>query len=190
MYQVPSNDKELRNKNFNADLFTKMEIEEIKQKIAELAKAHHTLDMPDLDENQFAEMIEEDVTALILSYCQSQGYSINGFSPEIIRKVFQDKEGLEDNEKGDLNQELVQLFLDCLALEKKDVADICWCYQNSSGLIVLLQKKFGFNISKTTLNVYMMFNYEPGFQQVFLQRKIMINKIIIYRNPPILDLTP
>jgi hypothetical protein len=132
-----------------------MNIDEIKLKITELAKEYHSLDIPTIDEIQFAEMIEDEATSLILSYCEHCGYNINGFPTE-KRKLFEKKENIEGEEADEyFCQERFQLYLDCLALEKGDVAELLWFYnksfwpdtfENKEGFIALIkeQLKCGF----------------------------------------------
>ena len=122
--------QELRNKYFNTDLFINMEIEEIKQKIAELAKEHHALEMPDFDEIQFAEIIEASAIELLVSFCESKGYLINGF-PSEKRKLFENGSQQELEKEEYFSQERFQLYLDYLSLEKEDVADLYWFLQKS-----------------------------------------------------------
>jgi hypothetical protein len=108
-----------------------MHIDEIKLKITELAKEHHSLDIPTIDEIQFAEIIEENATSLIVSYCEHNGYLINGFPTEkrILFKMQEDINGEEEDEY--FCQERYQLYLDRLALEKDDVAELWWFYSKS-----------------------------------------------------------
>lgn len=108
-----------------------MNIDEIKLEITELAKEHHAIDIPTIDEIQFAEMIEEEVTRLIVSYCEHNGYMINGFPTE-KRKLLEIQENIEGEEVDEyFCHERFQLYLDCLALEKDDVAELLWFYNKS-----------------------------------------------------------
>ncbi len=102
-----------------------MEIEEIKHKITELAKEHQVVDLPIIDEIQFSEMIEIEAEDLIIAYCERQGYLINGFPTE-KRKIVE-----EEFEDDYFCRERFQLYLDTLAIEKEDVAEIWWHYNNS-----------------------------------------------------------
>ena len=102
-----------------------MEIEEIKHKITELAKKHQLIDLPTIDEIQFAEMIEIEAEEMIIAYCVQQGYLINGFPTE-KRKTIEEK--IEDEY---FCRERFQLYLDTLAIEKDDVAEMWWHYNNS-----------------------------------------------------------
>ncbi|MBP7641995.1 MAG: hypothetical protein KA767_01585 [Saprospiraceae bacterium] len=102
-----------------------MEIEEIKHKITELAKKHQLIDLPTIDEIQFAEMIEIEAEDMIIAYCEQQGYLINGFPTE-KRKIIE-----EEFEDDYFCRERFQLYLDTLAIEKDDVAELWWHYNNS-----------------------------------------------------------
>ena len=108
-----------------------MSIEEIKHKITELAKKHHAIDMPTIDEIDCAEILEKEATTLIIAYCEQHGYTINGF-PIAKRKLFKEQEIVDDEEEFEyFSQERFQLYLDHLALEKDDVAELLWFYNKS-----------------------------------------------------------
>lgn len=98
----------------------KMNIEELKNAITELAKEHQLT-----DEDYLAEMIEEEAEDLIVAYCEHQGYLINGFPTE-KRKLPE-----EELEEDYFCRERFQLYLDKLAIEKEDVLEICWHYNNA-----------------------------------------------------------
>lgn len=102
-----------------------MEIEEIKRKITELTKDHDAIDLPITEELEFCEMIEIEAEDLIVAYCERQGYLINGFPTE-KRKIVE-----EDLEEEYFCRERFQLYLDTLATQKDDVAEIWWHYNSS-----------------------------------------------------------
>ncbi|HOD55375.1 MAG TPA: hypothetical protein PKJ08_12680 [Candidatus Cloacimonadota bacterium] len=108
-----------------------MNVDDIKLKITELASEHHSLDIPTVDEIQFAEMIEEEVTGLIVSYCEYNGYMINSFPAE--KRALFEKQELVDGEEEETYfcQERFQLYLDYLVLEKDDVSELLWFYNKS-----------------------------------------------------------
>jgi len=87
-----------------------MEIEEIKHKITELSKEHQLIDLPTIDEIQFAEMIEIEAEDMIIAYCVQQGYLINGFPTEKRKTI---EEEIEDEY---FCRERFQLYLDTLAI--------------------------------------------------------------------------
>ena len=76
-------------------------------------------------------MIEEDAVRLIASYCEHNGYLINGFPTE-KRKLFEKHEYIDgEGEDEYFCRERFELYLDRLALEKDDVAELVWFYNNS-----------------------------------------------------------
>lgn len=108
-----------------------MNIEDVKQKIAELTAEFHELNIASNDEMQFAELIEEEVTNLIVYYCEEHKYMINGF-PYEKRELFKTQTTIDNEEEDEFfSQERFQLYLDCLAIEKDDVADLLWFYNNN-----------------------------------------------------------
>ncbi len=98
-----------------------MKKEDIINKITELANAHHST-----DEDNMAFMIEEEAENLIVEYCVNMGYLINGFPTEKTENFDEDFE-----EEDYYCRERYQLYLDTLALEKDDVAEIYWHYNES-----------------------------------------------------------
>jgi hypothetical protein len=106
-----------------------MTIEEIKQQITALAKKHQAVDsdMSAIDDIKDAELIEQEAIDIIVSYCEDNGYLINGFPTE--KRKLLEEEG--EDEEDYFCQERFLLYLDTLALEKKDVADIWWFFNQS-----------------------------------------------------------
>lgn len=96
-------------------------IEGIKVEIAELAQVHKSIGC-DLDVFENAILIEEEVEQHIVKYCEAKGYLINGFPTE--KKQLQEGELEEDY----FCQERYQLYLDTLATQYEDVAELMWCY--------------------------------------------------------------
>lgn len=79
---------------------------------------------------QFAELIEEEVINLIVNYCEHHKNMINGF-PYEKRELFKTQSTFDNEEEDDyFSQERFQLYSDRLALEKDDVADLLWFYNN------------------------------------------------------------
>jgi hypothetical protein len=76
----------------------------------------------DLSDEKDAEQIELEVEQLITSYCEEKGYLVNGFPTE-KRQVPE-----EDLEEDYFCRERYQLYLDTLATQKEDVAELKWCY--------------------------------------------------------------
>lgn len=79
----------------------------------------------DLSDEKDAEQIELEVEQLITSYCEAKGYLVNGFPTE-KRQVPE-----EDLEEDYFCQERYQLYLDTLATQHEDVAELMWCYVSS-----------------------------------------------------------
>jgi len=104
-----------------------MNISEIKSKITELANKHHALEMSLIDEIQAAEFIEAQAIQLIFTYCEENGYEIDGFPTE-KRKFIKINE-IEEDEYFTL--ERYELYLDRLTLEKDDVLELNWFYLNN-----------------------------------------------------------
>lgn len=101
-----------------------MKIEEIVAKITELALQHHKIDEDSLDELKDAEQIEYEAEQLIIDYCVSQNYLINGFPKEKLAVV-------DDLEDDYFSRERYQFYLDRLIIEKEDIADLMWHYTSS-----------------------------------------------------------
>lgn len=92
-------------------------IEEIQQQILKLSIDHKN--MTDDDEAEYTEQMVED---LIVAYCESMNYNINGFP---LAKKQLPPEELEDDY---FCRERYQLYLDILSLEKEDIAILTWTY--------------------------------------------------------------
>jgi len=101
-----------------------MTAEEVKERIAALQQKHDATsdDLSDLSE---AEMYEVEAEELIVAYCEERGYLVNGFPTE--------KRNLDDEEYDEeyFSTERFRLYLDTLAVEKEDVADILYYYHSS-----------------------------------------------------------
>ena len=83
-----------------------MSIAHVQERLFELAKAHHAIDDPGLDELKDAEIIEAQAMGLILDHCRSQSHLPDKAVPMAAQ----------------------QRVLDRLALEKDDVAELMWFY--------------------------------------------------------------
>jgi hypothetical protein len=79
----------------------------------------------DLSDEKDAEQIELEVEQLITSYCEEKSYLVKGFPTE-KRKLTEDK--LEEDY---FCRERYQLYLDTLATQQNDVAELMWCYVSS-----------------------------------------------------------
>jgi hypothetical protein len=103
-----------------------MTIEEIKNKINDLAQEHAAIDENTLDDFNKAEFIEWQANDLIIDYCTIKGYVINGFPTE---KKKLSKEELDDEDY--FCRERFDLYLDMLTYLKEDVAGIMWHFNES-----------------------------------------------------------
>lgn len=101
-----------------------MSIEEIIFKIKQLAQHHHATDENGIDEFKDVELLELEAENLIIAYCEEKIYLIEGFPTE--------KKKIKDQLDEDyFCRERYQYYLDCLTIEKKDVAELMWCYVSS-----------------------------------------------------------
>ncbi|MFN7313566.1 MAG: hypothetical protein ACK5UI_08795 [Bacteroidota bacterium] len=98
-----------------------MDIDNIKSKLHTLSQQHKATG-DDLDDFKDSELIEKEAERLIVQYCESKGYLVNGFPTE-KRQVPE-----EELEEDYFCQERYQLYLDTLATQHEDVAELMWCY--------------------------------------------------------------
>jgi hypothetical protein len=103
-----------------------MLIKEIKNKITDLAQEHAEIDEKNLDDFSKAEFIEWQANHLIINYCETMGYVINGFPTE---KKKSGEEELDDEDY--FCKERFDLYLDMLTCQKEDVAIIMWHFNES-----------------------------------------------------------
>lgn len=101
-----------------------MQIEDIKQKITELAIQHFAI-----DDFKDCVHIEEEAEDLIVAFCEQRGYTVNGF-PTQKRELYDIDKDEEEYEEY-FCRERFQLYLDTLALQHDDVAELCWHYNSS-----------------------------------------------------------
>ncbi len=101
-----------------------MRFNEITEKIKKLAAQHHAIAETDLDEIKVAEFLETEAEDLIIAYCVNKNYLIHGFPTE--------KKAIEEELDDDyFCRERYQLYLDYLTIQKKDVAELMWCYTSN-----------------------------------------------------------
>lgn len=103
----------------------------IQQKITALAQKHAALNENTLADFTDAELLESDARHLIISYCENQGYLINGFPTEMKRRYENDEISDEEYDEDYFCEERYDLYLDRLTLEKTDVAGLTWHYTSS-----------------------------------------------------------
>lgn len=101
-----------------------MSIKKIVEKIKQLAQHHHATDENGIDEFKDVELLELEAENLIIAYCEEKIYLIEGFPTE--------KKKIKDELDEDyFCSERYHYYLDCLTVEKEDVADLMWCYVSS-----------------------------------------------------------
>jgi len=93
-------------------------------KIKQLAQNHYAIDENDIDEFKDSELLELEAENLIIAYCEEKKYLIKGFPTE--------KKKIKDQLDEDyFCRKRYQFYLDCLTVEKEDVATLMWCYVSS-----------------------------------------------------------
>jgi len=101
-----------------------MFIEEIKLRINILAQKHKSNDKYGIDEFKDVELLELEAENLIIAYCEEKKYLIERFPTE-------KKEIKDELDEDYFCSERYNYYLDRLTVEKKDVADLMWCYVSS-----------------------------------------------------------
>lgn len=101
-----------------------MSIKEIIFKIKQLAQNHHSTDENGIDVFKDSELLELEAENLIIAYCEEKKHLIRGFPTE--KKKIKD-----DLDEDYFCRERYQYYLDCLTVEKEDVAELMWCYVSS-----------------------------------------------------------
>lgn len=101
-----------------------MNIDKIKHEISILSETHKATD-DEIDNFKDAELIEQEAEQLIIDYCETKGYLVNGFPTE--KKQLPEEELEEDY----FCRERYQFYLDTLATKQDDVAKLMWCYVSS-----------------------------------------------------------
>lgn len=101
-----------------------MNIDKIKHEFSILSEIHKATG-DEIDNFKDAELIEQEAEQLIIDYCETKGYLVNGFPTE--KKQLPEEELEEDY----FCRERYQLYLDTLATKQDDVAKLMWCYVSS-----------------------------------------------------------
>lgn len=103
-----------------------MTIEEIKQEILRVYPLWNATG-PTLDDDKEAEWYEYDIRKMILDYCESKGYQVEGFP-------FEKRELGKTNPEYDedyFTWERYERYIDYLCLEKEDILEIKFFYSNT-----------------------------------------------------------
>lgn len=105
-------------------LNTQMDFSKIKQTITEKSIAHQGA-----NDFEDAELIEVGALDIISTYCIMNKYEINGFPFKLTDKNIDIEEYYELYDSSVF--EAYNQYVDLLALEKEDVAELMWHYTNS-----------------------------------------------------------
>jgi hypothetical protein len=101
-----------------------LHIDEIISQLLDLAKKHKATG-DNIDDFIDSELIELEAEHLIIDYCENKGLLVNGFPRE--KKQWPE----EDLEEDYFCRERYQLYLDTLATQHEDVAELMWAYVSS-----------------------------------------------------------
>lgn len=102
-------------------------IEEINQKISELAHNHESSESL-LGNDRDEEYFEAAAFDMITEYCEYKGYDVNGF-PNKKKKKLADSDPDLDEDYFCIDR--YRYYVDTLTLEKEDVANLNWHYYSS-----------------------------------------------------------
>ncbi len=101
------------------------EIKKLKQQIDKLFLDWDSIQEKYISDLADAESIEDNVTNLIIDYCEKKGYQVEGF-PHEKRKTIR-----EDEADDYFHPERFQLYINTLATTHDDVAQLIWHYHNT-----------------------------------------------------------
>lgn len=130
-----------------------MKINEIQSQLIVLKQKHDAVG-DEIDDLSFAEMIEEEAEDLIVAYCVDKSYLINGFPTEMMES--EDEEYDEDY----FCRERYRLYLDLLLIEKDDVAELMWYYNDLFWPGTFSEKEAYISQVKAYLNSGKMYDVE------------------------------
>jgi hypothetical protein len=98
-------------------------VEEIKKTIDTLSLEHNAVG-DDLEDLKDSDWIEKKAENLIIEYCKNMNYQINGFPKDKMREASKN----EDFDEDYFCRERYQMYLDMLAINQSEVADLMWHY--------------------------------------------------------------
>jgi hypothetical protein len=98
-------------------------VDEIKNAI-DLLSLEHSAVGDDLEDFKDSDWIEQKAENLIVAYCESMDYQIDGF-PQDKKRLAKEN---EDFDEDYFCRERYQMYLDMLATTQFDVADLMWHY--------------------------------------------------------------
>lgn len=100
-----------------------MDFLETKEKIQQLIKEINSVEDTDtFDDIKDVELLESFIREILLSYCQEMNYEIEGFPFVQLAKIENRDPGYDEDF---MTYERMDLYLHRLALEKRDVFELC-----------------------------------------------------------------
>lgn len=103
-----------------------MGIEEIKAEILKMHIKWKTLS-DSFDDDKYAEIYESDVRSVIISYCESKGYEVEGYPFQ--KRILAETDQYYDEDYFCYERELK--YLDVLAATKEDVLELMYFYSKT-----------------------------------------------------------
>jgi hypothetical protein len=103
-----------------------MDIEKIKAQILSIYHQWNSLSHT-MDDDKYAELYESDVRSLIIDYCESKGYEVEGYPFE--KRILGETDQNYDEDYFCYERNLK--YLDILAATKDDVLDLMYFYSKT-----------------------------------------------------------
>lgn len=103
-----------------------MDIEKIKAQILDIYPQWNSLSHS-MDDDKYAELYESDVRSLIIDYCESKGYEVEGYPFE--KRVLGETDQNYDEDYFCYERNLK--YLDILAATKDDVLELMYFYSKT-----------------------------------------------------------
>jgi len=103
-----------------------MEIEEIKEEILKMHVKWKSLS-DSFDDDKYAEIYESDVRSLIISYCESKGYEVEGYPFQ--KRILGETDQYYDEDYFCYERNLK--YLDFLAATQEDVLELMYFYNKT-----------------------------------------------------------
>lgn len=100
-----------------------MDIEKIKSKILTIYQKWKNLSQS-MDDDTYAELYESDVRSLIIEYCESQGYEVEGYPFQ--KRILGETDEYYDEDYFCYERNLK--YLDVLAANQEDVLELMYFY--------------------------------------------------------------
>jgi hypothetical protein len=103
-----------------------MDVEKIKAQILSIYHQWNSLSNT-MDDDKYAELYESDVRSLIIDYCESKGYEVEGYPFE--KRILGETDQNYDEDYFCYERNLK--YLDILAATKDDVLDLMYFYSKT-----------------------------------------------------------